>query len=83
MVESEELFALSALERLDRYRELATEAARLSAAARTPDIRTGYHTISQHWAEIAAFLERAMRLKGFASIPEWEPPCGLGAPRVC
>lgn len=74
MVESENLFALSALERLRRYRELATEATRLTRSARTTDICEVYQRIAMHWAEIAGLLERAMRLKGIAAIPEWQPP---------
>lgn len=74
MVESEDLFALSALDRLKRYRELACEAAGLARTARRPEIRDGYQRIARHWAEIAALLERAMRLKGISGIPEWQLP---------
>lgn len=80
MIESDDLFALAAHERLNRYRGLAIDTARLARVACTHDIRDGYRRIAGHWIEIAALFERTMRLRGIGGISEWQPPHDPGEP---
>jgi hypothetical protein len=57
---AKDLFNLPPPERLQRYRELATEAEAFASTMITPGSRDGYLTVANHWRELAAQLEKSM-----------------------
>ena len=58
---AKDLFNLPPPERLNRYRELATEAEAFANTMITSGLRDGYLTIARRWTELADNLEESMR----------------------